>query len=176
MFSGLASGMTIKFFPLYFARQVWLQPVQTQFIYVALPFFMIVLSKAGQMVAKKVGRVVTSVGMAYIGSLALVSILYYHSNLGLNKPPTLSHLISCCIGVMAGRIHALCLCSVPRIWACSTTPASIGIEHPKPRLCRSSYVHTTTCVRAYTRLVCGMYHHNTSKRGIPFEQQYDSSL
>ena len=98
MFSGLASGMTIKFFPLYFARQVWLQPVQTQFIYVALPFFMIVLSKAGQMVAKKVGRVVTSVGMAYIGSLALVSILYYHSNLGLNKPPTLSHLISCCIG------------------------------------------------------------------------------
>jgi len=74
LLSGLASGMTIKFFPLYFARQVWLQPVQTQLIYVVLPFFMIVLSKLGQMVAKKIGRVVTSVGMAYIGSLALAGL------------------------------------------------------------------------------------------------------
>jgi hypothetical protein len=47
MISGLASGMTIKFFPLYFARAVWLQPVETQSIYVALPIFMIILSKLG---------------------------------------------------------------------------------------------------------------------------------
>jgi cytoskeletal protein RodZ len=66
--------MTIKFFPLYFARQVWLSPVATQSIYVVLPIFMMVLSRLGQAVARRIGRVVTSVLMAYLGCAALAGL------------------------------------------------------------------------------------------------------
>lgn len=74
MISGLASGMTIKFFPLYFAKEVYLRPVSVQTIYIALPFFMIVVSKAGQKLSKRLGRVTTSILMSYIGSAALIGL------------------------------------------------------------------------------------------------------
>lgn len=74
LISGLASGMTIKFFPLYFAKEVYLRPVSVQTIYIALPFFMIVVSKTGQMVSKRLGRVTTSILMSYIGSAALIGL------------------------------------------------------------------------------------------------------
>eukprot|EP00039_Didymoeca_costata_P013332 m.201171 g.201171 ORF g.201171 m.201171 type:complete len:555 (+) comp15743_c0_seq10:141-1805(+) len=83
LLSGLASGMTIKFFPLYFARKVWLRPVATQSIYIALPFFMIALSKGGAWVAKYIGRVTTSILMAYIGAAALVGLWLLESYGGL---------------------------------------------------------------------------------------------
>lgn len=74
LISGLASGMTIKFFPLYFAKEIYLEPVPVQGIYIALPFFMIVVSKSGQMISKRIGRVTTSIIMAYIGSAALIGL------------------------------------------------------------------------------------------------------
>jgi len=74
LISGLASGMTIKFFPLFFARKVWLSPVAVQGIYVALPVFMIGVSFVGQRTSKLLGRVITSVLMAYIGSGALIGL------------------------------------------------------------------------------------------------------
>lgn len=74
LISGLASGMTIKFFPLFFARKVWLSPVAVQGIYLVLPFFMIATSFCAQRVSKVIGRVLTSIGMAYIGSGALIGL------------------------------------------------------------------------------------------------------
>jgi hypothetical protein len=74
LISGLASGMTIKFFPLFFARKVWLSPVAVQSIYIALPAFMIATSFVAQRVSKKIGRVITSIAMAYIGSGALIGL------------------------------------------------------------------------------------------------------
>lgn len=69
--SGLASGMTIKFFPLYFAKVIWLTPTETQAVYVALPFFMAMASHVAQRVAKRYGRVYTSVVMMLVASSAL---------------------------------------------------------------------------------------------------------
>eukprot|EP00040_Diaphanoeca_grandis_P044571 m.12784 g.12784 ORF g.12784 m.12784 type:complete len:551 (+) comp9441_c0_seq1:207-1859(+) len=74
MISGLASGMTIKFFPLYFARKVWLEPVYVQSIYIALPLFMIVASKLGQKASAVFGRVSVSVTMSVLGAAALAGI------------------------------------------------------------------------------------------------------
>lgn len=74
MISGLASGMTIKFFPLYFAKKIWLQPIGVQSIYIALPLFMIVASKLGQKASRVFGRVTVSVTMSVLGAAALAGI------------------------------------------------------------------------------------------------------
>ena len=49
--SGISAGMTVKFFPLFFADELKLSPTYTNGIYVALPILMSIMARGGQIVA-----------------------------------------------------------------------------------------------------------------------------
>eukprot|EP00038_Savillea_parva_P007323 m.169300 g.169300 ORF g.169300 m.169300 type:complete len:624 (-) comp13085_c0_seq1:115-1986(-) len=132
LISGLASGMTIKFFPLFFARKVWLSPVAVQGIYIALPIFMITTSFAAQRVSQVCGRVVTSVGMAYIGSGALCglwAILTYKTDWQCHECPWHDATNkSTCEAAVSSAGHPYCSFKVTgkESWTC--TPVDCGIH------------------------------------------------
>lgn len=73
--SGMASGMSIKFFPLFFQQAIGYTPIEVQIVY-AVSF----LVTAGATwfavrLAKKIGRIQTSVVVPYIGLLFMVLII-----------------------------------------------------------------------------------------------------
>ena len=73
--SGISAGMTVKFFPLFFADELKLSPTYTNGIYVALPILMSILARGGQIVADKfLGRICTVIVMSSGGALALIAL------------------------------------------------------------------------------------------------------
>ena len=73
----LGSGMTVKFFPLFFINDLHLSPVSVQIIYLILPLLMAALNGIGEKVAKCIGRIPTSVlfklcGLACLVTMALI--------------------------------------------------------------------------------------------------------
>jgi len=58
---GLASGMTIKFFPLFFENELLFGPIFVNAIYAAVPLCMAIMSYLAQKLSKSFGRVQTSV-------------------------------------------------------------------------------------------------------------------
>lgn len=73
---GLASGMTIKFFPLFFKNEVNLSPIHVQSIYIIQPILMALASKAAQSFSRTYGRVqvllaAQSMGIALLFFMAL---------------------------------------------------------------------------------------------------------
>ena len=74
LISGFGSGMTVKFFPLFFSTELKLSPIGTNMIYIAVPIFMTVSSLLAQSLSKRYGRVQISMLYAYIGALALIGM------------------------------------------------------------------------------------------------------
>lgn len=74
---GIASGMTIKFFPLFFRKEVGLSPVNICLIYISTYVLMSILSRVAQMISKRVGRVqtISSFGCAGIICLYTMSVV-----------------------------------------------------------------------------------------------------
>ena len=73
--SGISAGMTVKFFPLFFADELKLSPTYTNGIYVALPILMSIMARGGQIVANKfLGRICTVIVMSSGGALALIAL------------------------------------------------------------------------------------------------------
>jgi MFS family permease len=88
---GLASGMTIKFFPLFFKDEVSLSPVQVNMIFCATPFIMSIAVLIGERVSVRLGRVQTVLSSKFIGIGLLylmwwMGVGYEHSD-GHTKPP-----------------------------------------------------------------------------------------
>jgi len=81
--SGFGSGMTIKFFPLFFKNELGLSPISVNSIYVALPIFMALGSQGAQLLRRKIGRAQTCILYGYIGAIALAAMgqLAHHKSL-----------------------------------------------------------------------------------------------
>jgi len=69
--SGFGSGMTIKFFPLFFKNELGLSPIHVNAIYVGLPIAMALGSQAAQVLRRRIGRAQTCIVYGYIGAAAL---------------------------------------------------------------------------------------------------------
>lgn len=69
--SGFGSGMTVKFFPLYFKEDLGLTPAAINLVYIGLAFFMIATSVIVRKVSKQCGQVQTIILFCYLGSLCL---------------------------------------------------------------------------------------------------------
>ena len=79
MFAGdvltaFGSGMTVKFFPLFFKNTLHLDPADVQTIYVVLKVVMACVSGVGMAVAKRTGRIPAIVVMSYLGLGCLVAM------------------------------------------------------------------------------------------------------
>eukprot|EP00668_Euglena_longa_P015848 GGOE01020014.1.p1 GENE.GGOE01020014.1~~GGOE01020014.1.p1 ORF type:complete len:356 (+),score=61.40 GGOE01020014.1:287-1354(+) len=72
--SGLAAGMTIKFFPLFFKNEVHLSPVAVNLIFFANPLCLALMSTTVQWVSRYVGRVETLL-LARAAGIALLFIM-----------------------------------------------------------------------------------------------------
>ena len=71
---GLASGMTIKFFPLFFKNECGMSPVAVQVIYAVLPLVLAAFSRLGTALAMRIGRVQTMVALKLVGIGLLVTM------------------------------------------------------------------------------------------------------
>ena len=73
--SGISAGMTVKFFPLFFANDLKLTPIYTNGIYVGLPIAMSIMARGGHYIAHRFfGRVFTIIFMSIGGAVALVGL------------------------------------------------------------------------------------------------------
>jgi len=72
MISGLASGMTIKFFPLFFKDETNLPPSATNLIFALSPLLMVLFSTIAMKAAKRIGRVQVPLITGSIGISLLV--------------------------------------------------------------------------------------------------------
>jgi predicted MFS family arabinose efflux permease len=80
--AGLGSGMSIRFFPIFFVNNLKLSPVMVQVMYVVSPLMQAALMTRAQVLAKHFGRCHVAVAFKWIGiSFMLLMILAYMSNL-----------------------------------------------------------------------------------------------
>lgn len=70
----LGSGMTVKFFPLFFKNTLHLSPADVQTVYVVLRVVMACASGIGMAVARRTGRVSASIGLSYLGLGCLITM------------------------------------------------------------------------------------------------------
>ena len=74
IFFALGSGMTVKFFPLFFAADLRLSPVVVQLIFVAMPAVIAATSSLGWRMARCIGRIETILLLKSLSILMLVAI------------------------------------------------------------------------------------------------------
>lgn len=86
--SGISAGMTVKFFPLFFANEIGLSPVFTNAIYVGLPLVMAAMARGFQYIGRVCGRVETAVIMSIVGALSLITLWWFVEHVGPNMSPT----------------------------------------------------------------------------------------
>jgi len=85
--SGISAGMTVKFFPLFFANDLKLTPIYTNGIYVGLPIAMSIMAHGGQFVARRYfGRVFTIIFMSIGGAFALIGLWAIEKYAGESTP------------------------------------------------------------------------------------------
>jgi len=70
------AGMTVRFFPLYLARECRLSPVRVQAVYLALPVAISLSSSFGERLAASAGRVPTMAALKAAGCLLLVGMYF----------------------------------------------------------------------------------------------------
>mmetsp|Transcript_6290 Transcript_6290/g.17643 ORF Transcript_6290/g.17643 Transcript_6290/m.17643 type:complete len:243 (-) Transcript_6290:189-917(-) len=70
----LGSGMTVKFFPLFFVNDCLMTPAQVQTVYVIVPIVMAAMSGAGTRLSKRIGRVQVMLAFKVVGISLLVSM------------------------------------------------------------------------------------------------------
>ena len=82
LISALGSGMTVKFFPLFFKDEVGMTPSQVQIIYCLVPLVMVVLGALCTKIAKAgVGRVQTTAIYTTVGISLLLCMVFFKSYL-----------------------------------------------------------------------------------------------
>ena len=82
---GVASGMTVKFFPLFFKDEVGMTPSQVQLIYVIIPIAMVCCSGLGKILASTgFGRVQSSLLLMVLGVSGLYVMVFCKSYLDVH--------------------------------------------------------------------------------------------
>ena len=84
----LGSGMTVKFFPLFFKNDLHLSPVGVQLIYLVLPLMMAALNGIGEIAARRAGRVPICVVFKLFGLSLLVTMALIKDWVAPALPPT----------------------------------------------------------------------------------------
>ena len=84
----LGSGMTVKFFPLFFKNDCCLSPIEVNCVYLVLPLVMAAMSGAGTMAAKRIGRVQTMTLYKLVGIGLLVSMALLRDWVNPQSSPT----------------------------------------------------------------------------------------
>lgn len=74
LLTALGSGMTVKFFPLFFKNTLHLSPADVQTVYVVLRVVMACASGIGMVVARRTGRVSATIGLSYLGLGCLLTM------------------------------------------------------------------------------------------------------
>ena len=77
----LGSGMTVKFFPLFFKNDCKLTPTEVQVIYLIVPIVMVACSGLGSKLAKSAGRVQTIITVKTLGVSLLFSMVFFEDYL-----------------------------------------------------------------------------------------------
>ena len=77
----MGSGMTVKFFPLFFKDEVGMSPTQVQLVYVAVPIFMVLCSGVATRLATSFGRVQTCLVLSGLGLSCLFSMVFFKNYL-----------------------------------------------------------------------------------------------
>lgn len=72
---GIGSGMTSKFFPLFFQKEVGFTPINLQLLFVIGYFSISILTYVAQLISKKIGRVQTCLLMSYLGLVYFLVII-----------------------------------------------------------------------------------------------------
>ena len=80
----IGSGMTVKFFPLFFKEEVGMSPSQVQMIYVLVPIVMALLSGVGTSISKFFGRVETTVLLEVLGVSCLFAMVFFKNFLDVH--------------------------------------------------------------------------------------------
>jgi MFS family permease len=84
LISGLASGMSIRFFPIFFYENLSLSPITVQALYIISPLVIIYLSKAARKISTTKGRCETAVMFKWIGISSMAAMLLcYHYELNV---------------------------------------------------------------------------------------------
>jgi len=73
----IGSGMTVKFFPLFFKDEVGMTPTEVQVIYVLAPISLVLSSGLATSLSKILGRVQTTLALYIAGILCLVSMVVF---------------------------------------------------------------------------------------------------
>lgn len=77
----IGSGMTVKFFPLFFKDEVGMSPTEVQIIYVLVPLIMAMCSGLGTSLASWFGRVQTSLLLQFSGLSCLFAMVFFKTYL-----------------------------------------------------------------------------------------------
>ena len=72
----MGSGMTVKFFPLFFKHNCGFDPAAVQVIYTIVPVAMALFSQSGTVVSKRLGRIPTILLMRGLGLGCLLLMIY----------------------------------------------------------------------------------------------------
>jgi MFS family permease len=95
----LGSGMTVKFFPLYFEEDCDLAPTQVQIIYLLVPVCIVGASQLSEMFSRKAGRVQTILLTKVMGLGFLFAIVFFNDYL-ITRPAILIPIYLCRTGLM----------------------------------------------------------------------------
>eukprot|EP00475_Leptophrys_vorax_P031138 TRINITY_DN4709_c0_g1_i3.p1 TRINITY_DN4709_c0_g1~~TRINITY_DN4709_c0_g1_i3.p1 ORF type:complete len:505 (-),score=105.07 TRINITY_DN4709_c0_g1_i3:1442-2740(-) len=74
--SGLGSGMTIKFFPLFFENECKMRPITVSLIFVVTPLCCAIISGICQKISLKTGRIQITIAIRAVGISALALMAY----------------------------------------------------------------------------------------------------
>jgi len=77
----IGSGMTVKFFPLFFKDVVGMSPTEVQCVYLIVPIGLAIFSGLGTSLAKIIGRVQTSLTLQLAGILCLLFMAIFNDYL-----------------------------------------------------------------------------------------------
>ncbi|KAL3920540.1 MAG: hypothetical protein SGARI_006917 [Bacillariaceae sp.] len=79
--AGLASGMSIRYFPIFFLDRLRLTPVQVQILYIVAPLLQACLMKSGQYFSQRFGRCQMTIVHKWCG-IAAMSLLIVLAHFG----------------------------------------------------------------------------------------------
>jgi MFS family permease len=86
--SGLASGMSIRYFPIFFVDRLHLSPVQVQILYIVAPLVQACLMKSGQYFSQTMGRCQVTILHRWTGiacMIMLIVLAHYYCDGDLNN-------------------------------------------------------------------------------------------
>jgi MFS family permease len=75
MITGLGSGMSVRYFPIFFVQNLELSPVLVQVLYVTPPIIQALLMRTGQILAKRHGRCHVTVASKWIGICFMILMI-----------------------------------------------------------------------------------------------------